>query len=78
MKKKDIIIGETYIAKISGRLAQVRIDWEAELLGGWFALNLDTGHSVRIKTAARLRYPARVQPILDDTQHFFGGRSDAR
>ncbi len=79
MKKKDIVIGETYIAKVSGRLARVRIDSEAELLGGWFATNLDTGRKIRIKTGGRLRHRVKAaQPIVDDTQHFFGGRCDAR
>ncbi len=81
MKKKDVVIGETYIVKVSGRLARVRINSEGELLGGWFATNLDTGRKIRIKTGGRLRErlsaPA-YQPIIDDTQHFFGGRCDVR
>ncbi len=76
MKKKDIVIGETYIAKVSGRLARVRINSEAELLGGWFATNLDTGRKIRIKTGGRLchRVKQSAPPIVDDTQYFYGGK----
>jgi len=51
-------IGERYIAKVSGKLAVVRIDAESEY-GGWDATNVATGRAVRIKSAARLRREAR-------------------
>jgi hypothetical protein len=57
MKKSDVAIGATYVAKVSGRLATVRIDRESRH-GGWEATNAETGRSVRIKSAQRLRYPA--------------------
>ncbi len=66
MRKADIKLGHTYVAKISGRLCHVRIDtvrgdgvkheargWIGQ--GGWNATNLDTGRTVVIKTAAKLR-----------------------
>jgi hypothetical protein len=53
MKKSQIGIGETYLAKVSGKLVQVRIIRES-VYGGWLAINLSTGREVRIKTAARL------------------------
>ncbi len=54
MKKKDVEIGGTYIAKVSGKLAKVRITGESRF-GGWDAVNLDTRREVRIRGAQRLR-----------------------
>jgi len=67
MKAKDVVIGETYVAKVSGRLVAVRIDREAGghcgrngryMFAGWYAVNTETGRDVRIRTAGRLRGPA--------------------
>ncbi len=60
MKKRDIEIGTTYIAKVSGVLAKVRITGESPY-GGWRGKNLATGREVRIRSAARLRRPANEQ-----------------
>lgn len=57
MLKRDVEIGATYVAKISGKLSRVRIIAPSRF-GGWDALNLDTNRQVRIKSAAKLR--ARV------------------
>lgn len=57
MKKKNIEIGQTYVAKVSGRITAVRIVDESPY-GGWNAVNVATGRSVRIKSAQRLRRPA--------------------
>lgn len=54
MKKNDVELGATYAAKVSGKLARVRIERESPY-GGWDATNVDTGRSVRIKSAQRLR-----------------------
>jgi hypothetical protein len=54
MRKNEILIGATYLAKVSGKIVPVRILGEAHY-GGWTALNTTTGREVRIKTAARLR-----------------------
>ncbi|GJQ27323.1 MAG: hypothetical protein HBSAPP02_23550 [Phycisphaerae bacterium] len=54
MKKQQVQLGGTYVAKVSGKLARVRIDAESRF-GGWDATNVDTGRSVRIKSAQRLR-----------------------
>ena len=54
MKKNDVETGATYVAKVSGKLARVRIDRECPY-GGWDATNVDTGRRVRIKSAQRLR-----------------------
>jgi hypothetical protein len=60
MKKQEIQTGSTYIAKVSGVLAQVRITGESPY-GGWHGTNLTTGRAVRIRGAARLRRPANQQ-----------------
>jgi hypothetical protein len=60
MKKQDVQIGSTYIAKVSRVLAKVRINRESPY-GGWYGTNLATGREVRIRGAARLRRPANEQ-----------------
>ena len=57
MKKHEIKLGCEYIAKVSGKLAQVRITGESRY-GGWDATNLVTKKVVRIKSAQRLRAEA--------------------
>ncbi len=54
MKKDQVQIGGTYVAKVSGQLARVRIDAESRF-GGWDATNVLTNRKVRIKSAQRLR-----------------------
>jgi hypothetical protein len=54
MQKDNVHIGSTYIAKVSGTLAKVRITREHQR-GGWYGTNLATGREIRIRTAARLR-----------------------
>jgi hypothetical protein len=60
MKKQDVEIGSTYIVKVSGVLAKVRITGESPY-GGWRGTNLATGREIRIRSAARLRRPANEQ-----------------
>ena len=57
MKKHEVKIGSEYVAKVSGKLAHVRIDRENPH-GGWDATNLATKKPVRIKSAQRLRAEA--------------------
>ena len=57
MKKNDVETGATYVAKVSGKLARVRIERESPY-GGWDATNVDTGRRVRIKSAQRLGFEA--------------------
>jgi hypothetical protein len=57
MKKDDVKIGGTYMAKVSDKVVAVRID-AANARGGWDATNLSTNKQVRIKSAQRLRGPA--------------------
>jgi len=57
MKKDKVKVGGTYLAKVSDKVVQVRIDGESQF-GGWDATNLATKKKVRIKSAQRLRGPA--------------------
>jgi hypothetical protein len=59
MQKHNVQIGTTYIVKVSGTLAKVRITREHPR-GGWYGTNLATGREIRIRTAARLR--SEVKP----------------
>lgn len=54
MLKRDVEIGKIYIARISGRLARVKLTGLCNY-GGWYALNLETNREIRIKSAAKLR-----------------------
>ena len=60
MQKHNVQIGTTYIAKVSGTLAKVRLTREHDR-GGWYATNLATGREIRIRTAARLRSEAKPE-----------------
>ncbi len=54
MRQKEVQIGKTYTAKVTGKLTSVRIDAENRY-GGWDATNLTTGKKIRIKSPQRLR-----------------------
>jgi len=54
-EKQDVISGACYVAKVSGKLATVRIIGESPY-GGWLAVNVETRRDVRIRGAQRLRY----------------------
>ena len=54
MKKDEVKIGHLYVAKVSDRIVQVRID-STNSHGGWNATNTATGKRIRIKSAQRLR-----------------------
>lgn len=57
MQKHNIKVGSTYIVKVSGALAKVRITREHDR-GGWYGTNLAICREIRIRTAARLRSEA--------------------
>jgi len=57
MKKNEVVVGGSYVAKVSGKLVPVRITGESKF-GGWDAVNTQTNRAVRIKSAQRLRRPA--------------------
>jgi hypothetical protein len=54
MKKNQVKVGSEYVAKVSGKLAHIRIDRENPH-GGWEATNMATKKPVYIKSAQRLR-----------------------
>ncbi len=54
MQKQNVHLGTTYIVKVSGALARVRLTREHPR-GGWYGTNLATGREIRVRTAARLR-----------------------
>ena len=58
MQKHNVKVGSTYIVKVSGTLAKVRITREHDR-AGWYGTNLGTGREIRIRTAARLRSEVR-------------------
>ena len=64
MKKTDVKIGHTYAARVSGKLAWVLITRESPV-GGWDAINHQTGRIVHIKSAQRLRYERSEQRPAD-------------
>ena len=61
MRKDQVNVGHTYVAKISDKLTRVRIDGVSPH-GGWDATNLGTNKKVRIKSPAKLRGPAAEKP----------------
>ena len=60
MQKQNVNIGTTYIVKVSGTLAKVRLTREHPR-GGWYGTSLATGREIRIRTAARLRSEAKPE-----------------
>jgi hypothetical protein len=54
MKKREVVLGQVYAVKVSGRMQPVRLIAESPY-GGWVGRNEQTGHEIRIRTAARLR-----------------------
>ena len=67
MQKHNVKVGSTYIVKVSGTLAKVRITREHDR-GGWYGTNLTTGREIRIRTAARLRHEAPAAPPISEDE----------
>ena len=63
MQKRYVKVGTTYIVKVSGTPAKVRLTRELAR-GGWYGTNLATGREVRIRTAARLRSEVPTAPEI--------------
>jgi hypothetical protein len=57
MKKAQVSVGKTYAVKVSDRIVPVTLTEESPY-GGWNGRNEATGRTVRIRTAARLRFEA--------------------
>jgi len=77
MKKNEVKIGTTYTAKVSGKIAKVRIDAENRH-GGWDATNLATKKKVRIKSAQRLRTEAGPPKTAATPPPAAGDKKDAK
>ena len=54
MKKHDVVLGQVYAVKVSGRIQPVRLIAESPY-GGWVGRNEQTGREIRIRSAAKLR-----------------------
>ena len=63
MKGKDVQIGETYVCKVSGKLAPVQI-LRVSPHGGWDGRNRKTGRDVHIRGAGRIRRPVHVFHVV--------------
>src|SRR5690606_19333010 len=64
MRKDEVKIDGTYLAKVSGGVVPVRITsekWSGDRHVGWVGVNTLTNRSIRIKSAQRLRGPAGGQ-----------------
>jgi hypothetical protein len=55
MKQKDVVVGQVYCMKVSGRLQPVRL-LGTSVYGGWVGVNELTKRQVRIRSAQKLRY----------------------
>jgi hypothetical protein len=69
MTVAQVKIGETYLAKVSGKLVKVRVLGERTTYHGrtgYEAVNLSTNRTLHLKSAARLRpLPALLSFYLD-------------
>jgi len=65
VKAKDVSIGNHYTAKISGEVVVIKLlsDWHGGR--GWHGLNLRTGRTVHIKSAAKLRRAVSMSEALE-------------
>jgi len=59
MKKSEVKVGQAYLAKVSDRVVSVRID-SVHSRQGWNGTNTATGKRIHIKSAQRLRGPAKA------------------
>jgi hypothetical protein len=62
MKQRAVVLGQVYAVKVSGTIQPVRLVAESPY-GGWVGRNLRTGRDVRIRTAAKLRYPMKEPTV---------------
>ena len=58
MRKHDVTLNQVYAVKVSGRVQPVRLVAENPN-GGWVGRNEQTGRAIRIRSAAKLRYPVK-------------------
>jgi hypothetical protein len=67
MKKNEVKVGGFYTAKVSDKLVTVRID-STHSRTGWNATNTRTGKRIHIKSAQRLRGPAKSEAKVDSRE----------
>jgi hypothetical protein len=66
MRADEVVVGQVYLARVSGRVVPVRIE-RPVLVGirkvrtGWEATNLATGRRILIRSAQRLRKRVEVK-----------------
>jgi hypothetical protein len=74
IKEKDVVVGGYYVAKISNKLARIRILLITMSRNGvakaWRAVNLETGQSVNIKSARKLKLSLDAKFHPDATKLF--------
>jgi len=64
MKAREIQVGGRYVMKVSGKLTTVRVDAIRENYKGrtvYDVTNLATGRRTMARSAAKFRWPARIQ-----------------
>lgn len=54
MRANQVVIGQIYWAKVSGKVVPVMIERQ-HFNKGWWARNLETNREIAIRTAGRLR-----------------------
>ena len=64
MKKSEVKIGGVYIAKVTNKLVQVRIDAVSKY-GGWDGTNLASKKSIRVRSATRLRSVVDANTVVE-------------
>ncbi len=65
MKKNEVKIGGVYMAKVTNKLVQVRIDAVSKY-GGWTATSLASKKSVRIRSATKLRSVVDANAVTEN------------
>jgi hypothetical protein len=65
MKRRNVVLGQVYAVKVSGRIQPVRLIGDSPS-GGWVGRNEHTGREIRIRSAAKLR--ARLEKHGDRWQ----------
>lgn len=69
VSQKEVLVGETYLARVSGAIARVLILGESPSRRGrkWYARNLGTGRQI-VVSAARLRRPGTARVRETETE----------
>ena len=76
MKKEEIEVGGTYLAKVGARSVEVRIERE-NAKGGWEAKSVATGKPIRLKDPKHLRpAPAAQEASTGPAEGEGGGAGD--